>query len=181
MRTVASTIAVFAVLVAIGCGGKSTPQAPAATAKWPAEATGALTEDELAGFVKVLPSFNAALKAANWQPVPPETDQGPVGNVVSFIEGMNVPGVEDTLKASGGWAKFRPTLSKVVASMTALSIDAAPQEMIEQMKKDTSAAAKKGVENFKAMKAACSQIPEANKQMVSKHQQEMQVLQTLGR
>jgi hypothetical protein len=53
MRTVA-LIAVFVVLAGVFCGGKTGSQAnkPAATAaKWPTEATRALTEDAMAQFV----------------------------------------------------------------------------------------------------------------------------------
>jgi len=181
MRTVVSTIAVFAVLAGIGCGGKGAPQAPAATAKWPVEATGVLTEDELAGFVKALPSFSAALKAASWQPAQPAEGDGPVEYLTKLVEGMNTPGVDDSLKAFGGWAQLRPTLYKVFAAVSAVQIGSVPPEQIEQMKKDTSAVAKKGVKDFEAAKAAFSQIPEANKQMLVSHQQELQALQTLGR
>ncbi len=180
MRTVA-LISVFVVLAGVFCGGKTGSQTPAAAVKWPAEATGTLTEDELAQFVKVLPAFSAALKAASWAPTARKEGDGPVASLTSFVEGMNVPGVDESLKAVGGWAKLRPTLYKVFAASGALSVDAAPPEMIEQMKKDTSTAAKKGLKEYEAYKAACSYIPEANKQTVAKHQQELQALQTLGR
>jgi hypothetical protein len=183
MRTVA-LIAVFVVLAGVFCGGKTGSQAnkPAAAVKWPAEATGALTEDDMTQFVKVMPAFSAALKAGNWQPTPPKEGDGPVVSLTNFVESMNVPGIEDSLKKAGSsWGALRPTLYKVFAASAALSIDAASPEMIAEMKKDTSAAAKKGVKDYEAFKSACSQIPDANKQMVSKHQQELVVLQTLGR
>jgi len=149
--------------------------------KWPAEVTDALTEDAMVQFVKALPTFSAALKAGNWTPTRPEEDDGPVVYLTNLVEGMNLPGVDDSLKALGGWAKLRPTLYKVFAAMTALQVDAAPPEAVEQMKKDTSAAARQYYRSYEAAKAAFSQIPEANKQVVAEHQQELQALQTLGR
>jgi hypothetical protein len=184
MRTVA-LIAVFVVLAGVFCGGgKAGSQAnkPAPTTKWPAEASGTLTEDDMVQFVKVLPAFSAALKAGNWTPKPPREGAGPVESLTNFVESMNVLGVDDSLKKAGSsWGALRPTLYKVFSASAALSVDAASPEMIAQMKKDTSAAAKKGVRDYEAYKAACSQIPEANKQMVAKHQQDLQALQTLGR
>lgn len=185
MRTVA-LIAVFVVLAGVFCGGgkpdSQTNKPATAAVKWPAEATGALTEDEMVQFFKTLPAFSAALKAGNWTPTPPNEDDGPVVSLTKFVEGMNLPGVDDSLKKAGSsWAALRPTLYKVFAASAALSIDAAPPEMIAEMRKDTSAAAKKGVKDYDAFKSACSQIPEANKQAVAGHQQDMQALQTLGR
>jgi hypothetical protein len=152
-----------------------------ASVRWPKEALSPLSEDELARFVEALPAFSAALKAASWAPTPRKEGDGLVASLTSFIEGMNVPGVDESLKAVGGWAKLRPTLYRVFAASGALSVDATPHDMIEQMKKDTSAASKKAMKEFEAYKAACSQLPEANKQTVAKHQQELQALQTLGR
>jgi len=182
MKTVA-LIAVFVVVAGIYCGGKTGSQAAKPTAvKWPAEATGTLTEDEMVQFVKVLPAFSAALKAGSWTPTPPKEDDGPVASLTSFVESMNIPGLEDSLKKVGSsWNGLRTTLYKVFAASAALSIDAASPEMIAEMKKDTSAAAKKGIKDYETFKAACSQIPTANKQTLAKHQQELQALQTLGR
>ena len=183
MRTVA-LITVFVVLAGVFCGGKTGSQTnkPAAAVKWSAEATGTLTEAEIAQFVKVLPTFSAALKAGNWTPTLPKEDAGPVGSLTTYVEGMNTPGVEESLKTAGSdWSTLRATLYKVFAASAALNVDMAPPQMIEEMKKDTSAAAKKGLKDYEVFKAACTQIPVANKQMVSNHQQELQALQTLGR
>ncbi len=185
MRTVA-LIAVFVVLAGVFCGGgkpdSQTNKPAMAAVKWPAEATGTLTEDEMVQFFKILPTFSAALKAANWTPKPPNEEDGPVVSLTNFVEGMNLPGVDDSLqKVGSSWAALRPALYRVFAASAALSIDAAPPEMIAQMRTDTSAAAKKGAKDYDAFKSACSQIPEANKQAVAGHQQDMQALQTLGR
>ena len=181
MRAVA-LFAVFMVLAGTFCGGKSGPQPPAVSEKWPAEACGVLTDDEVIQLVEVLPKLSAALKASNWLPTPPREAKGPVGSLAPFVEGMNVPGVEESLKTAGSsWAVTKTALYKVLAASAALSVDAAPPEMIEQMRKDTSAAAKKGIKDFESVKAACTQIPAENKQVVSNHHQELQILQTLGR
>jgi hypothetical protein len=181
MRAVA-LLAIFVVLAGVFCGGNTDSQAPVASAKWPAEACGVLTDDEVVSFVKVLPTLSAALMAGNWSPTVPEKADGPVATLAPFVEGMNVPGVEESLKTAGtDWGTVKMTLLKVFAASAALSVDGAPPEMIEQMKKDTSAAAKRGFKDFESVKAACAQIPEANKQVVANHQQELQALQTLGR
>ena len=172
--------AMFIVLAGVFCGGKTTPQAPAAAVKWPAEATGTLTEEDMTQFVKALPTFSAALKAAGWEPTAPKEGDGPVASLTNFVEGMKLPGVDESLKAYGGWAKVRPTLYKLFAASAALSIDGVMPEMIEQMKADTSAAAKKGLKDYEAFKAACAQIPAENKVVVTNHQMELQALQTLG-
>jgi hypothetical protein len=180
MRTVAF-LAVFVVLAGMFCGGKTNSQPPAASARWPVEACGVLTDDEVVNFVKVLPTLSAALKAGNWSPTVPNEADGPVATLAPFVEGMNVPGVGESLKTAGtDWNAVKTTLLKVFAATAALSIDGAPPEMIEQMKKDTSAAAKKSYKDFESVKAACVQVPEANKQVVADHQQELQALQTLG-
>jgi hypothetical protein len=182
MRTVA-LIAVFVILTGVFCGGgKSGSQTAKPTAvKWPVEVTSPLTEDELVQFAKILPTFSAALKAGQWTPAPAREDEGPVGSLTGFVESMNVPGVDEALqKVGSSWGGLRPTLYKVFAASAALSVDKASPEMIAQMKKDTSAAAKKGVKDYEAFKAACSLIPDANKQMVANHQTELQALQTLG-
>jgi hypothetical protein len=185
MRTLMTLAMAFVVLAGIFCGGgkpgSQTNKPAAAAVKWPVEATGTLTEDELAQFVKVVPALSAPREAGKWWPSPPKEDRGPVAALTNFVEGMNVPGIEEALKTAGSsWSGLRPTLYKVFAASAALSIDAASPEMIVEMKKDTSAMAKEGVEDYEALKAACSQIPAENKQTVAKHQQELQLLQTLG-
>ena len=182
MRTVA-LITMFVVLAGMFCSGKtSTQTSSTAPVRWPKEATATLTEDQLTQFVKALPAFSAALKAASWTPPVLKQGDGVVASLTPFVEGMNVPGVEDSLKKVGSsWRGVRPTLYKIFAASAALSIKAASPELIAQMKKDTSAAAKKGVKDYEAFVAACSQIPEANQQTVAKHQQELSALYTLGR
>ena len=178
MRKVA-LVAVFVVLAGVYCGGSSKPAV--AGAKWPADACGTLTEAEIGQFVKALPTFSAALKAGMWTPTPPKETDGPIGSLATFVEGMNVAGVDDSLKTAGSsWGAFKATLYKVFAASAALSIDGVTPEMIASMKSDTSASAKKGLKDYEAFKAACALIPEANKKMVAAHQQELQALQALG-
>jgi hypothetical protein len=181
MKT-AALLTMFVALAGIFCGGKTGSQTPVAAEMFPSEATGALTDDAIAQFVKVLPAFSTALKAGNWTPTQPKEGDGPVASLTSFVESMNVPGVDDSLKRAGSsWSALRPTLYKVFAASAALSVDAASPEAIAQMKKDTSEAAKNAVKGYEAFKAACTQIPKENKQTLAKHQQELQLLQTLGR
>lgn len=181
MRSVA-LITVFVVLAGVFCGGKTGSQAPTVTAKFAPEATGTLSEDAVVQLVKVLPTFGAALKAGNWAPKQPTQDEGPIAALTGFVESMNIPGVDDSLKKAGSsWADLRPTLYKVYAALGALNIDAHATEMIARMKQDTSAAAKKALKDYTAFQAACSQIPVANKQIVTKHEQDLLPLRTIGR
>jgi len=180
MRTLTAVLA-FVVLAGVFCGGKTGSKPPAAVEKFPIEATSALTDDAVVQLVKVLPALSAALKVGNWTPFQPRESDGPVVVLTSFVESMNVPGVDDSLKKVGSsWTALRPTLYRVFAASAALSIDAASPEGIAQMRKDTSAAAKKTVRGYEALKAACSRIPTENKQMLVKHRQELQLLRTLG-
>jgi hypothetical protein len=181
----AALITLFVVLAGVFCGGKSGRQAPAMVEKWPAEVTDMLTENDVARLVKVLPALDAALKADSWSPTRPKEGDGPVAALAGYVESMNLPGVDDSLKAAGSsWNEIRPTLYKAFAATTALSYDRTPPEMAEQiaqMRKDTSAVARKAIQGYDAFKAAYSQIPEENKKVFAAHEQELQFLYTLGR
>lgn len=184
MRKPMTLVMAFVVLGGVFCGGKSGTQSPAVE-KWPVEVTGALTENDLARLVKVLPVLDAALKAGSWKPVRPKEGDSPVAALSGYVESMGVPGVDDSLKKAGSsWNEVRSTLLKAFAATTALSVDNTPPEMaaqIAQMRKDTSAAAKRALKGYEAFRAAYSQIPAENKQAFAKHQQELQLLYTLGR
>lgn len=178
----AAFVAVFAVLTVASCKSKASSRNPALVSKFPAVACSTLTDAEVGQLMKVLPTFNAALKAATWTPVPPKENSGPVGTLAPYIDGMNVPGVEESLKTAGtDWSTVRATLYKVFAAHAATMIDAATPQMVDQMKKDTSQFSKKRLEGYQAMKGACSMIPAANKEILKSHQQELQALYTIGR
>jgi len=182
MRTLMTLVMAFVILGGVFCGGKSGSQAPVTVAKWPAEVTGRLTESDLAKLVKVLPALDAALKAESWTPTLPDGGDGPVAALIGYVESMNVPGVDDSLRKVGSsWGEVRSTLYKAFSATTALSVDGAPPEVVAQMRKDTSAVARKTLEGYEAFKAAYSQIPEENKRVFAKHEQELHSLYTLGR
>lgn len=185
MRTLMTLVVALVVLAGVFCGGKTGSQAPVAVEKWPAEVTGTLTENDVAQLVKVLPALDAALKADSWKPARPKEGDGPVAALTGYVESMNVPGVDDSLKKAGSsWGEVRSTLYKAFAATTALSVDRTSPEMvaqIAQMRKDTSEAARKAMKGYDAFKAAYSQIPAENKTAFAKHEQELQLLYTLGR
>lgn len=185
MRTLMTLVMAFVLVGGAFCGGKSGSQATATVEKWPTEVTGTLTENDVARLVKVLPALDAALKADSWRPARPEEGDGPVAALTGYVESMNVPGVDDSLKKAGSsWGEIRATLYKALAATTALSVDRTPPEMaaqIAQMRKDTSAAVKKAVQGYDAFKAAYSQIPAENKRLFAEHEQELQSLYMLGR
>jgi len=180
MRTVAA-ITVFVVLAGVSCAGRTGPQASAATVKWPTEATATLTEDELVQLVKALPALKAALREASWKHPVPQEDESQINTLPRLVESMEIPGVVESLKAAGGWAKLRLTLYKVFAATAALVIDRAPPELIERLRQDTTAGGRRSLANYEYFKNACTQIPEGNKQLVAKYQGELQPLGSLGR
>jgi hypothetical protein len=180
MRTLTLTMA-FVILAGVFCAGDTSKQTSStAPAKWPKEALSPLTEDELAQFIKALPALNGALKAADWKNTSKESDP-PLSTLTILVEGMKVPGINDSLKPYGGWAKIRPTAYKVFAATAALVIDRASPEMIARIKQDTSASAKQSMKDYEFFKSVCTQIPEANKQLVTKYQDQLQPLGSLGR
>ena len=177
--------AVIVLLTGVVCGGKTGRQKPAAAATvaaFPAVACSTLTDAEVTQFSKILPTFHAALKAGNWQPAQPKPGTGPVDALATLVEGMNVPGVEESLKAAGSdWGRFRATLYKVFAASAARSVEALGSDRVEQMKQDTTQSGKRMFESFQAIKGACSALPAANIEVVSNHQQDLQELGVLGR
>jgi hypothetical protein len=178
-------VVAFVAVAGVFCGGKSGSQAPAMVEKWPAEVMNTLTENDVVQLVKVLPALDAALKADSWRPTRPKDGDGPVAALTGYVESMNLPGVDDSLKKAGSsWDEVRPTLIKAFAATTALSVDRTTPEMaaqIAQMRKDTSATTRKAVQGYDAFKAAYSQIPAGNKKMFAEHEKELQFLYTLGR
>jgi hypothetical protein len=182
MRAVLITVLV--VLTGVVCGGKSSGPKPAtaAVASFPAAACSTLTEAEVMQFSKILPTFNAALKAANWKPTPSKPGGGPVNALVTLVEGMNAPGVEESLKAAGSnWGTFRSTLYKVFAASAALSVEAVDSERAAQMKQDTTPTGRRAFGNYQAAKEACSALPAGNIEVVRNHLQVLQALRTVGR
>ena len=174
----------FAVLVAlflVVCGSRSSRPEPAAGAAFPAVACSTLTEAEITQFSRLLPTFTTALKAGNWRPVPTQPGTGPVEALATLVEGMNVPGMDESLKAAGSdWGAFRATMYKVLAASAARGVAGVPPERTEQMKKDTSELGRKALAGYQAMKQACAALPPANLKMVEKHHQDLQALGALG-
>jgi len=178
MRT-AALITVFVVLAGVCCGGG---RLAVSGTKWPKESTDTLTEADIAQFIKLVPTLNAALKAGSWTTPPLKTDEGPDAWLVRFVEGLNVPGVDESLRTAGSnWSTMRVILYKVIPAVNAMGIDRTPPEMIEQMRKDTTAEAKQGLKRIEEARVAFSPIPSANRELVSKHAQELMAIQIRGR
>jgi hypothetical protein len=181
MRTLTLALA-FVVLAGVFCAGNTDKQTSStAPVKWPKEALSPLGEGELARFTEALPALNGALKAAKWETKPQKEGSSPLSTLTDLVEGMKVPGINESLKSYGGWAKMRPTLYKVFAATASLVIDRASPLMIENMKKDTSVAGKRSLHDYEFFKSACTQVPDANKQLVAKYQEQLQPLGSLGR
>jgi len=172
----------FAVLAGAFCARSGNQQsASAASTKWPKEALGALGEDELVQFAKALPALDGALKAAKWETKPQKEGTSPLSTLTDLVEGMKVAGINESLKPFGGWAKIRPTLYKVFAATAAVVIDRTSPDMLERMRQDTTAGGRRSLQDYEFFRTATRQVPEANKQLVAKYQEQLQPLGSLGR
>jgi hypothetical protein len=185
---IATVLAAFLLVAGIFCGGGTTgPQSTkpdstaAAMQQLPEVAVAPLDSVEMGPFLKAVPAVGAALKAANWKPETPAEDEGLATALPKMIEGMKtVAGVEAALKTAGtNWDAFRGTLYKISAASAALGVDMAAS-MSAELAKDTSAMAKKALKQLNDMKAVCAKVPDANKQMVTKYQKELESLRLLG-
>jgi len=136
----------------------------ATTARLPKEALGRLTEDEVVLLIKAGPALRGALKAAKWRHNP-GSDNEP--GLATTIESYNVPGMDDSLRQYGGWAKVRLILYKVKAAESAFRWDRVPPGSVELMGRDTL---------MSAIRAACRRIPKANKQLVAKYEDQLFLL-----
>lgn len=181
------TVVLIAALMLVAgsfCGGDKTPKAEAkvATIQLPAEAIAPLTAEEIAACVKALPDVGAALKAAKFTPPQPKEDDQIATVIIGFVDAMKpVAGVDAALtKAGTNWDAFRATMLKVAAAQAAMSADMVAG-MLEEMKKDTTEQAKKGVAQIEALKAACANVPQANKDMITAHAKELEALRELAR
>lgn len=179
MRTVALVTA-FVTLAGLFCAGHTHTQTSTTTVKWPKEALATLTPDDLAQLIKALPALNRALKAAKWTSPNKKEVADQLSTLSRLVESMKVPGVNDSLKPYGGWAKTRATLYKVYAATAAVFIDRTPATLVEGLKQDTTSRGKATLRNIEFFKAACTQIPETNKQLIVQHQNDLQPLGALG-
>jgi len=184
VRTTA-LIALFLVLAGAYCGGQkpgTQAQKTETTAQLPAEASGLLTEGELAKMVKAMPVVAEAMKTANYQAQAPAPEDQVAVVFAKLIDGMKaVPGLDSALAASGtNWQEFRATMYKVFAASAAIGVDMAGA-MSEELAKDTTAQAKKMLKQMNEAKAVLAKVPAENKQMVMSHQSELEGLQSLTR
>ncbi len=176
----AAFLSIFAVLVGTACGGKN--KKPAMATKFPALACDTLTEAEVTQFIKLLPRFSAALKAATWNPAYVDPKKGMVAALAPLIDGMNVRGVKDTLKAAGtNWGTFRATLYKIFAArlIVGLSKSVTP-ELVAQMKEDTAQFIQQKYADYVNLQNAAKAIPAANLELAKKYEEELNVLRSIG-
>jgi phage-related protein len=166
------------------CGGQKGAVAPKVDAvkDLPAEAVAPLTDEAVVACVKALPGVGAALRAAKFSPPMPAEDAQIADVIAGFVEAMKpVPGIEDALKTAGtNWDEFRGTMLKIAAAQAAMSAEML-SGMIEEMKKDTTAAAKKSIAQIEALKTACAKVPAENKAMIQKHAADLEALKQLAK
>ena len=189
MRTIA-LITSFVALAGLSCAGSTQRRTSTTTVKWPKEALAPLTQDDLAQLIKALPALNRALKAAKWRSPNAvalgdtvkerEIEEDQLGTLTKLVESYKVPGINDSLRPYGGWAKIRPTLYKVYAATAALAIDRTPPERVASLQSDTTLRGRTTLKSYEFFKNACVQIPEANKKLVLQHVDDLQPLGSLG-
>ena len=180
----------FVVVAGLSCAGRTQRQTSTPTVKWPKEALAPLTKDQLVQLIKDLPSLNRVLKAAKWtspNAVAPygtakeaEFERDQLGTLTKLVESYKLPGINDSLRPYGGWAKIRSTLYKVYAATAALAIDRTSPELVAGLKSDTTLRGRNTLKNFEFFKNACVQIPETNKQLVFQNVNDLQLLGSLG-
>jgi len=190
LRTIA-LITSFVAVAGLFCTGGTRRQTSAPTVKWPKEALEPLTQDDVTQLIKALPALNGVLKAAKWRSpnaVGPgdsikerEIQKDQLGTLTKLVESYKLPGIDDSLKPYGGWAKIRSTLYKVYAATAALGIDRTPPERIAKLQSDTTLRGRVTLESYEFFKNACVQIPDTNKQLVLKNVDALQPLGSLGR
>jgi hypothetical protein len=176
-------LAVFAALVGTACGGRKQNLGQSGPVKeFPKAACDTLTEAEVAQFVKFLPTFDAVLTAHKWVPGRADTTKGTLGALSPLVEGMNVRGLKDSLKAIGSnWGKFRATLYKVLAARLIVEIPKRmPKDLVSKMSQDTASFVQKKYADYLNVQSAAQAIPAANLELVKKYEQELNALRALG-
>ena len=146
---------------------------------FPAFAFGEITEPEMVQFVKVLPAVGEQLETAGYKAN--EMEQGEVADALAaMIEDMgSVKGIADVCKTAGmEWKDFRETMYRVMAATAAIGIDMAAA-MQAEMGGDTEEAKEMAVELEKA-KLFSVKVPQANKDMVMAHMDELEAIGNLG-
>ena len=180
MRTI-RLMAALVLVLGVFCGGAeeaveqpATPSTPAAGGTLPAAAFEPLTEAEMDMFIKVLPGVADAIEAAGYKPeeVEGEELEASIARVVGGMKG--VAGVEDACKKAGTtWDAFSGSMYKVMAGMTALAMDMAVA-MAEEMGGDEEVN-----EELEKAKAFTAKVPQANKDMIIAHMDELDAMEVL--
>ncbi len=178
-------LAAFLLVGGVFCGGTETPEQPTTeqpgfkAEDFPAEAFAELTEAEMGKLIKALPAVSEVLDAAGYDPEEPE-EGDLAGGLMTAIEGVGkVAGVEAALKKAGmNWPEFRVATYKVMVAMVAFGVDMA-MAMAEELGGD-SPEVKEGMKELEAAKAFTSKVPQANKDMVFAHMDELEALELFG-
>jgi len=166
----------------IGCQSQPTQPKPTGWTEFPAVACSTLTDSEVAELVKLLPVLRSALKAADWSPTLRRPGENAVAALSNLVEGINVPGVGDSLKRAGtDWLIVRRTLYKVYAASAAAGVSAVGPKLAEQWKQDTTREGRWTYRSYQEMKRACAAVPKWNVMVLNKHRVELAGLDSLGR
>ena len=178
-------MAVFALVFGVFCGGGEEPAQPTEQPTTPAEggamaavAFEPLTEGEMEVFVKALPGVAKAIEAAEYKTEEIEGEEIEAALARTMAGIKTVAGVEEACKAAGtNWEAFGGTMNKVMAATAAISLDMAAA-MVEGLAGEGEENAEMKAELEKA-KAFTSKVPEANKQMVIQHMDDLDGLEAI--
>jgi len=171
----------FVLLAAGGCRSTKQPPRPTSFTEFPAVACSTLTDSEVGQLVKVLPRLRSALKATGWSPTLRKPGQSAVAALSNLVEGMAVPGVAESLRATGSdWTSVRRALYKVYAASAAAGVRGIGPQMAEEWRQDTSQSGRRTYQSYQEMKGACTAVPEWNVMVLNKHRVELAGLDSLG-
>ncbi|MBN2464491.1 hypothetical protein JXD38_02550 [candidate division WOR-3 bacterium] len=177
----ATSLALFALLVGAGCGARQSPQEPTEITEFPAVACSTLTDSEVARLVEILPTLRSALQAASWSPTLRKPGENAVAALSNLVEGMNVPGIDDSLRPAGSdWPSVRRMLYKVYAASAASGVWAIGPKLAEQWKQDTTRDGRWTYKSYVEMKGACAAVPKWNVMVLNNHRAELAGLDSLG-
>lgn len=174
-------LAVFVLLAAGGCRSKQSPPEPTVSLEFPAVACSTLTDSEVVRLIQVLPRLRSALRAVNWTPTLRRPGDNAVAALSNLVEGMDLPGVDDSLRRAGSdWPSVRRMLYKVYAAAAAAGVSVVGPKLAEQWKQDTTREGRWTYKSYLEMKGACAAVPKWNTMVLNKHRVELALLDSLG-
>lgn len=140
-----------------------------------------IAQPEMDRFLQVLPKVSEQLNAEGFKPK--EIGEQEVGAALaSMIDDMGtVSGVADACKQAGmEWKDFRETMIRTMAATAGIGIDMAAAMAAEMGPDTTTAEGREILAELEKAKGFSAQVPQANKDMVMKHMDQLEALSGFG-